>query len=105
MWSPVDTRMVLEAVAQMSILKWSYTNDDPAVRHMGPMAEDFKLAFGLGDTDQAYCAIPLPLPKFIVQLRMYTSGGGAGSHVRCDEAECSAHITVRRGTSAARRGP
>jgi Chaperone of endosialidase/Stigma-specific protein, Stig1 len=53
----VDTLMVLEAVAQMPILKWSYTNDDPAVRHMGPMAQDFKLAFGLGDTDQAYYPI------------------------------------------------
>ena len=33
---------------------WSYTTDDPSVRHLGPMAQDFHAAFGLGSTDRAY---------------------------------------------------
>jgi hypothetical protein len=32
-------------------------SDDPSVRHMGPMAQDFKVAFGLGDTDKAYHSV------------------------------------------------
>jgi hypothetical protein len=38
----------------MSISTWSYKTDDPSVRHIGPMAQDFYSAFGLGDTDRGY---------------------------------------------------
>jgi hypothetical protein len=51
---PVDEQSVLEAVVRMPVSTWSYKSDDPSVRHMGPMAQDFKTAFGLGDTDKAY---------------------------------------------------
>jgi hypothetical protein len=45
---------VLETVARMPISTWSYKTDDPSVRHLGPMAQDFHAAFGLGNTDRAY---------------------------------------------------
>jgi hypothetical protein len=48
---------VLESVARLPVSTWSYKSDDPSVRHLGPMAQDFKAAFGLGDTDKAYHAI------------------------------------------------
>jgi Chaperone of endosialidase len=51
---PVDTEAVLEKVARMPISTWSYKSDDPRVRHLGPMAQDFHAAFGLGNTDRAY---------------------------------------------------
>lgn len=51
---PVDERAVLAAVAQMPVSSWSYKSDDPSVRHLGPMAQDFYSAFRLGDTDRAY---------------------------------------------------
>jgi hypothetical protein len=51
---PVDSRAVLRGVAQMPIATWSYSADERAVRHMGPMAQDFHAAFGLGNTDRAY---------------------------------------------------
>jgi hypothetical protein len=54
---PVDEQAVLEAVARMPVSTWSYKSDDPSVRHMGPMAQDFKAAFGMGDTDKAYSPI------------------------------------------------
>jgi hypothetical protein len=54
---PVDDQAVLEGVARMPISTWSYKSDDPSVRHLGPMAQDFHAAFGLGDTDRAYYAI------------------------------------------------
>ena len=38
----------------MPISTWSYKADDPSVRHLGPMAQDFHAAFGLGRTDRAY---------------------------------------------------
>jgi len=51
---PVDDQAVLQSVARMPISTWSYKSDDPSVRHLGPMAQDFHAAFGLGDTDKAY---------------------------------------------------
>jgi hypothetical protein len=51
---PVDEQAVLEAVARLPVSTWSYKSDDPAVRHMGPMAQDFKASFGLGDSDRSY---------------------------------------------------
>ena len=50
----VDERAILERVASLPISTWSYKTDDPSVRHLGPMAQDFYAAFGLGDTDRAY---------------------------------------------------
>ena len=52
--APVDEQAVLETVARLPISTWSYRKDDPGVRHMGPMAQDFKAAFELGDTDRSY---------------------------------------------------
>jgi hypothetical protein len=51
---PVDDQAVLEGVSRMPVSSWSYKSDDPSVRHLGPMAQDFHAAFGLGDTDRAY---------------------------------------------------
>ena len=51
---PADEQAVLDAVSQMPISTWSYQTGDAKVRHLGPMAQDFHAAFGLGTTDVAY---------------------------------------------------
>jgi hypothetical protein len=51
---PVDAQSVLERVSRMPIATWSYKSDDPSVRHMGMMAQDFYAQFGLGTTDKAF---------------------------------------------------
>ncbi|MBP7602247.1 MAG: tail fiber domain-containing protein [Thermoflexales bacterium] len=47
----VDPRAVLEAVAALPVSTWNYTAQDPAIRHIGPMAQDFYAAFNVGETD------------------------------------------------------
>lgn len=51
---PVDPQRVLDALDKVPMSTWSYKSDDPAVRHLGPMAQDLHSAFGLGDTERAY---------------------------------------------------
>jgi hypothetical protein len=51
---PVDVQSVLDGVSRLPISTWSYKSDDPSVRHMGMMAQDFHAEFGLGTTDKAY---------------------------------------------------
>jgi trimeric autotransporter adhesin len=43
----VDTQAVLDALAELPITTWRYHAED-GTRHMGPMAQDFYAAFGLG---------------------------------------------------------
>ncbi len=48
---PVDGEAVLEKVARLPISTWNYKSQDDSIRHMGPMAQDFYAAFGLGEDD------------------------------------------------------
>ena len=48
---------VLEKVAALPISEWSYRADGPSVRHLGPMAEDFHAAFGLGKTNKGLTSV------------------------------------------------
>jgi hypothetical protein len=49
---PVNGAEVLEKLAELPVSTWNYKGDDPSVRHLGPMAQDFHAAFGLGDGDR-----------------------------------------------------
>ena len=40
---------VLAKLADLPVSRWSYKKDKAKTRHMGPMAQDFHAAFGLGD--------------------------------------------------------
>jgi hypothetical protein len=47
----VDPAAVLAKVAGLPITRWHYTNDT-ATPHLGPVAQDFHAAFGLGADDK-----------------------------------------------------
>src|SRR5437867_5682305 len=47
----VDSREILSKLASLPIARWHYTNA-PGIRHIGPMAQDFKAAFGVGEDDK-----------------------------------------------------
>jgi hypothetical protein len=47
--NPVD---MLERVRALPITTWNYRTDDASVRHIGPMAQDFTAAFGVGSDDR-----------------------------------------------------
>ena len=49
---PVDSREVLEKVAALPISRWNF-KEDTTTPHVGPMAQDFHAAFGLGESDRA----------------------------------------------------
>lgn len=45
---PLDGESLLAKVRDLPIMSWRYTGESTAVRHVGPFAEDFRAAFGLG---------------------------------------------------------
>uniref|UniRef100_A0A7C3HWH5 Peptidase S74 domain-containing protein n=1 Tax=Meiothermus ruber TaxID=277 RepID=A0A7C3HWH5_MEIRU len=49
---PTNPKAVLERLAAMPIYEWSYQAQGLSVRHLGPTAQDFRAAFGLGEDDR-----------------------------------------------------
>jgi hypothetical protein len=51
-FAPLEGEDVLSKLATMPVGTWSFIGE-PAVRHAGPVAEDFRAAFGLGEDDKS----------------------------------------------------
>jgi hypothetical protein len=54
-FQPVDSRGVLEKIVGLPITRWNY-KEDKRTLHVGPMAQDFHAAFGLG-TDEKHISM------------------------------------------------
>lgn len=50
----VDPLKILEQLSRVPIQTWNYKTDPASVRHIGPMAQDFKAAFGLNGEDDTH---------------------------------------------------
>jgi hypothetical protein len=49
---PVDAKDVADRLSALPLYTWGYKSQDPAVRHMGPTAQDFRAAFGVGEDER-----------------------------------------------------
>ena len=47
----VNTSEVLTKVSSLPLHRWSYKSQDESIQHIGPTAQDFYAAFGLGDNN------------------------------------------------------
>jgi hypothetical protein len=56
-FAAIDPAVVLAEVAALQLMTWNYTFEDPSVRHLGPMAQDFKESFDLGASDTSIFTI------------------------------------------------
>jgi hypothetical protein len=54
--STLDDARILAKVAALPIAEWSYVSER-GVRHIGPMAQDFHAAFGVGTDDRHIATI------------------------------------------------
>jgi hypothetical protein len=50
-FSPIDPGQILTKVLALPVDHWNY-KADPGVQHLGPVAQDFRAAFGLGSDDK-----------------------------------------------------
>ncbi len=51
-FAAVDGRDMLERLSRIRITRWNLRSQPASVRHVGPMAQDFYAAFGLGEDDR-----------------------------------------------------
>lgn len=54
---PIDGVDVLRTLSTIPVASWRYAADDSRARHLGPMAEDFHEAFGLGTSPERISTI------------------------------------------------
>jgi len=54
---PVNGFQILERVAGLPVSTWRYSWEPPEVRHLGPMAQDWAAAFGLGMNDTTIAGV------------------------------------------------
>jgi hypothetical protein len=53
----IDDAAILAKVASLPVSEWSYAAQGIGVRHMGPMAQDFRATFGVGEDDRHIAAV------------------------------------------------
>ena len=51
-FAPVEGQSLLARLNEIPIETWNYKTQDDSIRHLGPMAQDFRAAFGLGSDDK-----------------------------------------------------
>lgn len=51
-FTSIDLRAILDKVNGLPISEWAYKDEGASVRHIGPMAQDFRAAFHLGKDDK-----------------------------------------------------
>jgi hypothetical protein len=54
---PVNGLEVLNKVAVLPLATWKYKSQDASVRHIGPMAQDFKAVFAVGESETGITTI------------------------------------------------
>jgi hypothetical protein len=56
-FSPVKPSEILQKVVALPISTWQYLSQDRSVRHIGPVSQDFKKAFEVGETDKGISTV------------------------------------------------
>ena len=55
----LNGREVLDKISSMYLSSWNYKTQDDNIRHVGPMAQDFYAAFGLGEDERRLSNVDL----------------------------------------------
>ena len=88
----VDGEEVLRQVSGVPVSTWSYIAEGPAVRHIGPFAEDFHRAFGVGTDDRSIGLLDISGVNFAAVQALERRTAEQAERIRSLEAEHAARI-------------
>jgi trimeric autotransporter adhesin len=94
--SPVDGDEILEKLAAMPVATWHYKTEADSVLHIGPMAQDFKAAFGLGDSDKSIATVDADGVNMAAIQAMYQQVQQLTQRVKELEAKLNGQQAKRR---------
>ena len=89
-FSPVDAQAVLEILGTLPVSTWNYKSDDPSIRHMGPMAQDFYAAFGLGADDEHIASLDANGVAMAAIQALYQQGQAQAARINTLEQQNAA---------------
>ncbi|MBC7259364.1 MAG: tail fiber domain-containing protein [Chloroflexi bacterium] len=82
-----DGQAVLERLSKVPITTWNYKAQDDTIRHMGPMAQDFYAAFGLGEDETLISTIDADGVALAAIQGLYTMAKSQASRIQQLETE------------------
>ncbi|MBI1731008.1 tail fiber domain-containing protein, partial [Candidatus Acetothermia bacterium] len=56
-FASVDKNEVLQKLVSLPITAWNYKAENPSIRHLGPVAQDFYATFNLGGSDKTISSV------------------------------------------------
>jgi len=89
-FSQVDGNLILQRLTAMPIGTWSYKGQELSVRHIGPTAQDFRAAFGLGQDGHYISSVDadgVALAAIQELYRMEAASGAPGKDARLQSLE------------------
>jgi hypothetical protein len=89
-FTPVDGQDVLGRLAEIAIATWNYKAQDDSIRHMGPAAQDFSAAFGLGESDTGISTVDADGVALAAIQGLYELSQGQAARIDALEARVAA---------------
>jgi hypothetical protein len=86
-FAPIDNQSILERVADLPIASWQYRSQDASIRHIGPVAQDFYAAFGLGTGDTTISTVDADGVAFAAIQGLHAQNQEQAEHIADLEAE------------------
>ena len=93
----IQPEEILAKVANLPITTWNRKTDDPSVRHMGPMAQDFSATFGLGEDDRHIAILDIAgvsLASIQALYRMSTAKDAEIAELRRENADLAQRLAA-----------
>jgi hypothetical protein len=86
-FAPIDNQSILERVADLPIASWQFRGDESQSRHIGPVAQDFYAAFGLGTGDTTISTVDADGVALAAIQGLYAQNQEQAEHIADLEAE------------------
>jgi len=103
-FTPVDGQEVLASLAEIPITTWNYKAQEESILHMGPVAQDFYAAFGLGESDTAISSVDADGVALAAIQGLYELSQEQDARIQALEARV-ATLEGEAGTNGASRRP
>jgi hypothetical protein len=67
-FTQIDPKEILAKINQLPMTKWNYIGEDPSIKHIAPMAQDFHALFGLNGESSGKTAFNIDPSKMISSI-------------------------------------
>ena len=89
-FEPVDEANLLAKLNAIPMQTWRYKSESAAVRHLGPMAQDFHAAFSLGQDDKHISTVDEGGVALAAIQELYREGLKKDGEIRAQQAQIKA---------------